>query len=445
MGIPKDEKVVRLSDHISKNFYPLFSRDNPITQPYRVFKGGRSSLKSSSISLKLVKDFLEDDEANIVCLRKVAKYLSNSVYEQIKWAIYTLGVQEEFKFLKSPMKIIHKPTDTAFFFYGVDDPQKIKSHKIAKGYVSRLWFEEAAEFEGVEEIDIVTDTFIREDLPEGQQVEVYFSYNPPRNPYVWINEWIPEIEEDDDYYVHHSTYEDDTIGVLSQQFLKKIATIKKNDPDYHDWMYGGKVTGLGDVIYNIKLFQKIQSISEISDDERIVFADVAIDPGHSVSATAYLFIGITNKMNVVLLDTFYYEPANKLQKKAPSELSEELWKFVQENITKFDANIDTWTIDSAEGALRNQVFNMYSLVLTPAKKKKKHKMIDSVTDLLAQGRVYVLETENNEVFYDEHKKYRWDEDTLKKDDPKVIKEYDHTCDAFQYFVNNNLQKLNLSV
>jgi phage terminase large subunit len=32
---------------------------------------------------------------------------------------------------------------------------------------------------------------------------------------------------------------------------------------------------------------------------------------------------------------------------------------------------------------------------------------------------------------------------LNSDDPKVIKEDDHTCDAFQYYVNDNLQKLNL--
>lgn len=48
-----------------------------------------------------------------------------------------------------------------------------------------LWFEEAAEFAGVEDIDIVEDTFIRQEIEE-KEVKVYFSYNPPRNPYSWI-------------------------------------------------------------------------------------------------------------------------------------------------------------------------------------------------------------------------------------------------------------------
>ncbi|MHC3414475.1 PBSX family phage terminase large subunit, partial [Pediococcus pentosaceus] len=43
----------------------------------------------------------------------------------------------------------------------------------------------------------------------------------------------------------------------------------------------------------------------------------------------------------------------------------------------------------------------------------------------------------------EHQQYRWDEDTLDSDDPKVIKEHDHTCDSFQYFVLDNLIDLDL--
>ncbi|WP_421103129.1 phage terminase large subunit, partial [Sporosarcina psychrophila] len=73
-----------------------------------ILSGGRSSMKSSVISLKLVIDFLNDDQGNVVCLRKVGKYLAGSVYEQIKWAIYMLGVQDEFIFGKSPLIIKHK-------------------------------------------------------------------------------------------------------------------------------------------------------------------------------------------------------------------------------------------------------------------------------------------------------------------------------------------------
>ena len=433
-----DNIVVKLSDLISDNFREYFKTN----KPYRILKGGRSSLKSSAVSIKLVTKFLEDDKANVVCFRKVAKYLSTSIYEQIKWAIYMLNVEDEFTFFRSPLKIEHNRTGTAFYFYGVDDPQKIKSAKIAKGYVTDLWFEEATEFDGVEEIDTVTDTFIRQDLPDGKNVEVTFTYNPPRNPYIWINEWVDELVRDDNYFIHHSTYEEDSKGFLSKQFIEKVLKVKDTDPDYHDWMYLGKIIGLGDTVYNYNLFNVVE---EIPDDDKLLFPDVAIDTGYSTSATTFLFIGYTIKGKVVVLDTYYYSPANKVNKKAPSEFSGDLNKFVQDNISKWNINVDTQTIDSADGALRNQFNKDYGVYLIPAKKKMKVKMIENVEDLLAQNRVYVLDTPNNQIFLEEHKKYQWDEDKKGTEDPKVVKVDDHTCDAFQYYVNNNLDKLGLKL
>lgn len=50
-------------------------------------------------------------------------------------------LENEFYIGKSPLIIRHKRTNTAFYFYCVDDPMKIKSAKIAKGYVmdSKNW------------------------------------------------------------------------------------------------------------------------------------------------------------------------------------------------------------------------------------------------------------------------------------------------------------------
>ncbi|MGV3265622.1 PBSX family phage terminase large subunit [Cytobacillus pseudoceanisediminis] len=428
-------KTINVMDLMNVNFYSLWLAE----QSHIVAKGGRSSMKSSVISLKLVVDFLEDDLGNVVCLRKVGKYLSTSIYEQIKWAVYMLGIEDEFYFGKSPLIIRHKATNTAFYFYGVDDPMKIKSAKIAKGYVMALWFEEAAEFAGVEDIDIVEDTFIRQEI-EGKEVKVYFSYNPPRNPYSWINEWLDTKAGDDDYFIHHSTYLDDKKGFLSEQMIRKIEKYKENDEDYWRWMYAGEVIGLGDMVYNMAHFKEID---ELPKDDDLILIDIAIDTGHQVSATTFLAFGFTKKRNVILLDTFYYSPENKVVKKAPSELSKELKEWMDKIQQTYNRHFDQQTIDSAEGALRNQFFKDYGVRLHPVVKKKKIDMIDNVQDLLAQGRFFVLKTVANEIFLTEHKKYQWDADTLQSDDPKVIKIDDHTCDAFQYYVQDNLRKLGL--
>ncbi|MBT2688269.1 PBSX family phage terminase large subunit [Bacillus sp. ISL-47] len=428
-------KTINVMDLMNVNFYSLWLAE----QSHIVAKGGRSSMKSSVISLKLVVDFLEDDLGNVVCLRKVGKYLSTSIYEQIKWAIYMLGVEDEFYFGKSPLLIRHKATNTAFYFYGVDDPMKIKSAKIAKGYVMALWFEEAAEFAGVEDIDIVEDTFIRQEI-EGKEVKVYFSYNPPRNPYSWINEWLETKVGDNDYFIHHSTYLDDEKGFLSEQMIRKIEKYKENDEDYWRWMYAGEVIGLGDMVYNMAHFKEID---ELQKDDDLILIDIAIDTGHQVSATTFLAFGFTKKRNVILLDTFYYSPENKVVKKAPSELSKDLKEWMDKIQQIYNRHFDQQTIDSAEGALRNQFFKDYGIRLHPVAKKKKIDMIDNVQDLLAQGRFFVLKKAANEIFLTEHKKYQWDADTLQSDDPKVIKQDDHTVDAFQYYVQDNLRKLGL--
>jgi hypothetical protein len=42
-------------------------------------------------------------------------------------------------------------------------------------------------------------------------------------------------------------------------------------------------------------------------------------------------------------------------------------------------------------------------------------------------------------------KYRFDEKTIKTDDPRVVKEEDHTCDTLKYFAIDNAQLLGLLV
>src|SRR5690606_6594915 len=259
-------------------------------------------------------------------------------------------------------------------------------------------------------------------------------------PYAWINEWADRMLARDDYLVHHSSYLNDELGFVTQQMLDDINRIKENDYDYYRYIYLGEPVGLGTNVYNMNLFKPLK---ELPSDDDLLLIDIATDTGHQVSATTHGAFALTKKQNVILLDTYYYSPHKKANKKAPSELSKEYFEWRKGIIEAYRKNIDVETIDSAEGALRNQVFNDYGIRLHPITKKKKVDMIDNVHDLLAQGRFFYLDTPNNKIFIEEHKKYQWDGDTLNTADPKVIKEDDHTCDMFQYYVNDNLRKLGL--
>ncbi|HIW72641.1 MAG TPA: PBSX family phage terminase large subunit [Candidatus Levilactobacillus faecigallinarum] len=406
----------------------------------KVLEGGRGSTKSSVISIQLVTDFLMDPHGNALVMRKVGKNIGLSVYEQIKWAIYELHVESQFRFTTSPYRIMHKKTGTAFYFSGVDDPQKLKSIIIANGYVRWLWFEELAEFGSWEEIDTVRLSFTRKNLPPGMHVITYCSYNPPRNPYEWINQWADSRRGMANWYVDHSTYKDDVLGFLSQDYLDEIKVVKQNDYDYYRWMYLGEEVGLGTNVYNMDLFHPIK---ELFPDDPLTDIAYTTDAGHINSATTCLAIGLTARGKVILLNTYYYSPAKQVRKKAPSDLVPEIHTFEENMNGEYRVHLLKRTIDSAEGALRNEFVKEYNEQWHGVAKKDEADMIDYVSSLLAQGRVYYMDIPANQIFIEQHRQYQWDQKTIQSDYPKVVKVNDHTPDAFKYFAIDNARKLGL--
>ena len=423
---------IAMSKMINPHFYKMWNTN----KPYIILNGGRGSFKSSVISLKLAtmvkKQTQLNHQVNFILIRENASYLHDSVYKQMEWAFTQLNMFDEFLYFKSPMRIVHKRTGSTFYFYGGDDPMKLKSNIV--GNVMAVWYEEAANFKGREVFDQANPTFIRQKPSFIDHVTVYYSYNPPKSPYDWVNEWVEDERQDPDCLVDTSTYLDDKWGFTNKEQLKLIERYKKNDYDYYRWLYLGEVVGLGTNIYNMDNFQAIDKLPE---DDYITNVYYSVDTGHEVSATTCGAYGLTKKGNLILLDTYYYSPQGKSHKKPPSELSKDLKNFI-DKVTEWIGRQPTrMTIDSAEGALDNQFYNDYGIHWHKVNKLKKVDMIDRVQDLLAQGRFYYLKRPENEIFIAEHQKYQWDENTLQSDDPKVIKEDDHTCDGFMYLCVDN--------
>lgn len=248
--------------------------------------------------------------------------------------------------------------------------------------------------------------------------------------------------------MHESSYLNDELELVTDQMKADIERIKQNDYDYYRYIYLGEPVGLGTNVYNIDLFQRVE---KIPDDERVIGQFFAMDTGHQQSATTCLHLVTTNKRTandkskIYLVDNYYYSPAGKANKKAPSVLTREVYEFMKRQMVLYpNAPIVKQTIDSAEGALRNQFLEDYRVSWHPVAKKKKIVMTEFVQSLLAEGRFFYLPSDNNlRYFIEEHKKYMWDEKTVMNDDPKVVKEDDHTCDAFQYFAIDNATLLEL--
>jgi phage terminase large subunit len=436
-------KTINIAQEVNPHFKTVWISK----WPFNILRGGRNSFKSSVVALKLVfmmiSYLINKETANIVVIRKVGKTLRDSVFLKVQWALDKFGLLNRFQCTVSPFKIRDTVTGSCFYFYGSDDFQKLKSNDI--GNLIAVWYEEAAEFKSFEEFDQINVTFMRQKQPNAPFVQFFWSYNPPRNPYDWINRWSEEMKTNSNYLVHSSSYLDDELGLVTAQMLDEIERIKSADYDYYRYLYLGEAVGLGSNVYDMRHFHKLD---EVPSDDPIVCLMYALDGGHQQSATACCVFGVTAKQKVILLDTYYYSPQGKSVKLAPSELSRNVYEFcgkVQGDPRYHNRPVMMRTIDSAEGALRNQYYKDYGIRWHPVAKRKKQTMIDMTYSFLVSGRFYYLNTQNNQVFIEEHRQYRYDDKTLDTPEPKVIKVADHTCDVLQYFVCDNAATLGLKV
>lgn len=250
---------VKLSNLIAPSFYDMHKKIKEDRYTHIWLKGGRGSTKSSFVSVEVVfgmiKDSLNGVISNAVVIRRVKDTLRESVYEQICWAIYELGVQEDWYIPDSKLKMIYKPTGQVILFKGADNPKKLKSIKVAKGYIKYVWYEEVDEFENKEKIDNINQSLLR----GGPKYKVFYSFNPPESQRNWCNREV--IDEREDKVVSHTDYRSVPSEWLGSQFLIEAEEMKNKKPRQYEHDFLGKVTGTGrDVFDNL-------SIRRISDEE----------------------------------------------------------------------------------------------------------------------------------------------------------------------------------
>ena len=123
-------KKVYLPDIVGKGYGQFWN----FKGRYRVVKGSRASKKSTTIALNIICRIMEYPKANVLVIRKTASTLKDSCFAQLKWAINRLGVGEFWKSRVSPLELEYLPTGQKIIFRGLDDPLKITSITVAKGY-----------------------------------------------------------------------------------------------------------------------------------------------------------------------------------------------------------------------------------------------------------------------------------------------------------------------
>lgn len=270
--------IVRLSDVVAPHFYALHRDIVRHGHTYYWLEGGRGSTKSSEISLEIPQLIIKNPECHAVVLRKIGNTIKNSVYPQMQWGIDALGLTDKFRFKTSPHEITYKKTGQKILFFGVDDPQKIKSIKLPFGYVGICWIEELDQFSGMEEIRNLNQSLLR----GGPVFWEFCSFNPPKSQNNWVNE--EKLFDDPDRLVHHSTY----LGVprewLGDRFFEDAEKLKARNETAYRHEYLGEVTGTGGAV-----FENVEDMA-MSDDlvgnfDRLYYG---LDFGFAVDPLAFV-------------------------------------------------------------------------------------------------------------------------------------------------------------
>lgn len=170
----KDNQVIVHLPSIVGKHYGEFWR---FKGRYKAVKGSRASKKSSTQSLKVITEIIENPNINWLVVRKVERTLRDSCYAQLKWAIHRLKVDNFFKCSTSPLEITYKPTGQKILFRGLDDPLKVTSITVEVGSLCRIWIEEAYEIMSEDAFDRL-DESIRGQLPKGMYHQVVLTFNP---------------------------------------------------------------------------------------------------------------------------------------------------------------------------------------------------------------------------------------------------------------------------
>lgn len=240
---------VKSIEKVRKEFYydmfvPFYN--NYIAQGFINHNSTKSSFVSTCIPLLMEMN----PKIHCVCFRKYGTNLADSVYSQFEYTINEKlrPIADHWIFKRSPLKIVKADTGQQILFRGLDDPQKVKSLKAPFGYFGLIWFEELAEFDGIEEVRNVLQSLMR----GGHYFQVLCSYNPPESTASWVNAEAntPQIVDGQLYrYVHHSDYRTVPKDWLGERFFQRAELLRQTNERAYRHEYLGEATGNGGAVF----------------------------------------------------------------------------------------------------------------------------------------------------------------------------------------------------
>lgn len=259
--------------------------------------GGRGSCKSSFVSLEIIHGMMSDSMANAMIIRKTAATIRESVFEQIQWAIDTLGVSELWKSNVNPLSFTYLPTGQKILFRGLDDTNKLKSLKLRKGFFKYLWFEEFQELAGENTVRSVKQSVIR---GTGGNVQIFNTFNPPLSMNNWANKYV--LQNDPRALTFRTDYTMIPPEWLGLEFIAEAERLRSTNERAYRHEYMGEAVGSGG-----EVFPNITE-REITEEEidQLQYFYYGLDWGFSVDPFAFVQCAYDRRTDTIyLLDEEY--------------------------------------------------------------------------------------------------------------------------------------------
>ena len=374
---------------------------------YKVVKGSRASKKSSTQSLKVIMEIMENPCINWLVVRKTERTLRDSCFAQLKWAMRQLKVERYFKCSVSPLEITYIPTGQKILFRGLDDPLKVTSITVEVGALCRLWIEEAYEIMSEDAFNRL-DESIRGQLPDGMYHQVVLTFNPWSDRH-WLKKRFFD-EPSDNVLAMTTNYLCNEF--LSESDLVLFEEMKKNPKRY-------QVAGLGNwgvvegLVYENWKEQEF-NVDVIRGQTGIKSA-FGLDFGYTVDPTALvcMLVDMANK-KIYIFDELYETGLTNQQ--------------LASRITDMGYAKEKIRADSAEPKSIEELYQAGLKGITRARKGK-----DSILNGIQRIQDYELIVHPRCVnVLRELSTYQWAKDRFEKYTGKPEDENNHAMDALRY-------------
>lgn len=377
-------------------YRPLFETD----ERYFILSGGRDSGKSKAAYQAVLTTLLRYPDRDVFVCRDTEKRTSDSSYAEIESLIREQGLEDEFVFGRSPLRIKRRNNHGTVYFFGVSGPDLSRTKSIKSLHpVGMILFEELQQLKTQEHLEQAMASFRRLLAPDHWRV--VYCFNPPAQNAHWVNVWSKLKKSDPDYVVIHSTYMD-VLPFLSDMDLKEIVKCKLFDPDYYRYLYEGIPSGgFGSIYPMFDRSRHLLGFDEIQarfSKYALIGLVIGVDGAVTRDSTACVPLAILANGQTIVLDIFLHDPKKSLVKSS-SELMDYITIWFHRLVKKYNLRDGplsipiVFKVDSAAADLRRELMYRFSDVayVESFRKPTILEMVGVVQSALARNSVYLAD------------------------------------------------------